>query len=429
MEIIAIFIAFFSLLLLGIPIAIVIGIVSLGYLFIVGGIPLELIPQRIFLGIDKYPMMAIPFFILAAEIMIEIKIIRSIINFADTLVGHIKGGLAHVNVVASFLFAGISGSAIADAAGLGSVEIPMMLAGGYPKRFSAAITAASSVIGPIVPPSVIFIIYALVAQNVSVAALLLAGFVPGILLAIGLMALCYWKATRWNVPLKERRARIKEIFLAFKEAFLPLLMPVILLGGILLGVFTATESAAVACAYGMFIGFFVLKRLTLRALPKIFLRASLIAGAVLWIVATANVLTWILTSLNIARILESFFLDLTSNPYVFLLVMNLLFLLIGCLLEGAAAIIIFTPILLPLAMSLGIHPVHFGVIVVLNLMIGVLTPPVGVVLYVISNVAKISIEELIKEIWPFVLAEIAALAFITYFPWLTLIVPKLCGLI
>ena len=429
MELIVIFLNFFFLLLLGIPIAFVIGIVSLGYLVIVGGIPLELIPQRIFMGIDKYPLMAVPFFILAAELMIEMKILKDLVNLAHALVGHLRGGLAQVNVVGSVFFAGISGSALADAGGLGPLEIAMMTEHGYPRAYSAAVTAASAMLGPIIPPSITVVIYAMVAQNVSVTALLMAGFVPGFLIALALMILNYFIAIKRNYPAAEKRASLKKLLIAFREAILPLLMPAILLGGMLLGIFTATEASSIACAYALFLGFFILRTLNLSALPGIFFRAGLTTGSVFLIMATCNVLTWILASLNLAPLTENLFKSISQNPYVFLFLINILFLILGCLLETAAAIIIFIPFLAPLATSLGIHPIHFGVVVIVNLMIGLITPPVGLVLYVTCNVARISLEELIKEVWPFVLVEIAALLILTYWPSGTLFIPKLFGLI
>jgi tripartite ATP-independent transporter DctM subunit len=429
MELLLIFVSFFSLLLLGIPIAFVIGIVSLGYLVIVGSIPLELLPQRIFMGIDKYPLMAVPFFVLAAELMIEIKILKQLVNLAHALVGHLKGGLAQVNVVGSVFFAGISGSALADAGGLGPLEIAMMTEKGYPRAYSAAVTAASAVLGPIIPPSITVVIYALVAQNVSVTALLMAGFVPGFIIAIALMVLNYFIAIKKGYPAAAKRASLRELLLAIWSALLPLLMPAILLGGMLLGIFTPTEAAAVACAYALFLGFFVLRTLKLRTLPAVFIRAGLTTGSVFFIMATCNVLTWILASLNLAPMMETLFKSISSNPYVFLFLINILFLILGCLLETTAAIIIFTPFLAPLAASLGINPIHFGIVVIVNLMIGLITPPVGLVLYVTCNVARITLEELIREVWPFVVVEIVALGIITYWPAATLSIPRLFGLI
>ena len=429
MELALIFASFFFLLLLGIPIAFVIGIVSLGYLVIVGGIALELLPQRIFMGIDKYPLMAVPFFILAAELMIEIKILKRLVGLAHALVGHLKGGLAQVNVVGSVFFAGISGSALADAGGLGPLEIAMMTEHGYPRAYSAAVTAASAVLGPIIPPSITVVIYALVAQNVSVTALLMAGFVPGFIIAIALMVLNYFIAIKKGYPAAAKRASLRELLIAFWNALLPLLMPAILLGGMLLGIFTPTEASAVACGYALFLGFFVMRTLKLGTLPAVFIKAALTTGSVFLIMATCNVLTWILASLNLAPMMETLFKNISSNPYVFLLLINILFLILGCLLETTAAIIIFTPFLAPLATSLGIHPIHFGIVVIVNLMIGLITPPVGLVLYVTCNVARITLEELVREVWPFILVEILALIVITYWPTATLFVPRLFGLI
>jgi len=305
----------------------------------------------------------------------------------------------------------------------------MMTEKGYPKGFSAAVNAAAAIMGPIVPPSVTFVVYALVAQNVGVTALLMAGFVPGALIAITLMIYCYAVALKKNFPLRERMAALKEILIALKNAAFPLFMPIILLGGMLGGIFTATEAAAVASGYGLFVATIVLRKLPLKSIPGVFLRTALTTSGVFWIMATANVLTWILASMNLAPKMEQIFLGISHNPLVFLLMINILFLILGCLLESASAIIIFVPILAPLAINhYGIHPVHFGVVVVLNLMIGLLTPPVGLVLYVMCNVAKISLEELVREVWPFIIVETTVLVMITYLPWLVLVVPRLFGL-
>lgn len=428
MDLLALFLSFLVFLVLGMPIAFAIGVLALGHLVIVGGIPLELIPQRVFLGIDKYPLMAIPFFILAGEILVESEILQDIVNFADTLVGHFKGGLAHVNVVANFFMAGISGSALADAAGLGAVCIPMMTQKGYSLGFASALTAAAAVMGPIVPPSVTFVVYALVAQNVSVTALLFAGIIPGAFVGLALMIYIYAMAIRKNFPQRAKRASAADMIASVRKGMLPLFMPVILLGGLLTGVFTATEAAAVASGYGLILSTFVLRKLKGAQLIKVFYQTALTTSGVFWIMATANVLTWILTSMNLATVAREFFMETTNNPWIFLALINVLFLILGCLLESASAIIIFVPILAPIAYALGIHPVHFGVVIVLNLMIGLLTPPVGLCLYVVCNVAKISLEELIKEVWPFIIVEIVVLLLITYFPSLSLAIPRLLRL-
>ncbi len=429
MALIWIFVGFFLLLILGIPIAFALGIVSAGYLIIAGGIPLDLIPQRIFAGIDKYPLMAVPFFILAAELMIEIKILKYIVDLAHALVGHFRSGLAQVNVLNSVFFAGISGSAIADVGGMGPLEIAMMTEYGYPKPYAAAVTAASAMLGPIIPPSIAVIVYCLVVSEASVSALLMAGFVPGFMIAFALMITNYVIARKRNYAAAEKFVGFRKLLIALRNAILPLLMPAILLGGILLGVFTPTEAAAVACAYALFLGFVVLRTLRLKALPGIFYRAGLTTGAVFLIMGTCSALGWILASLQLAPVVEKLFRSISSNPLVFLLLVNIFLLMVGCLLEGTAAIIIFMPFLAPLAHSLGIHPIHFGIVAIVNLMVGLITPPVGLVLYVTCNVARIPLEELLREVWPYVVVEIIALLILTYYAPATLFVPKLFGLI
>lgn len=419
-----ILLGFILLLLLGIPVGFAIGVLSTST-FIILGKSLLTIPQKMFTGIDIFTFLAIPLFILAGQIMNASEISKRILTFSNNLVGHITGSLSLVNVLASMLFAGLTGSAVSDAAGLGSIEIPMMLKGGYDLDFSAAITAASAVLGPIIPPSVVMILYAIIAGNVSVSDMFLAGYIPGILLGLSLMVACYFISKKKKYPKKEHRAGLKEMIISFYQTLPALFMPIIILGGILSGVFTATESAAIAVLYAIIVAIFFLKTLKFRDLPSIFLETAKTTSSVLFIVAVSTVLAWILTVMQLPQRMAAYFLSYANTTFLFLLFSNILLLITGCLLDLTAGLIIMVPILSPVATLLGINPLHFGMVVVLNLCIGLITPPVGMVLFVTSNVAKISLGRIFKAIMPFVVVEILVLFLITYVPVLTTFVPKL----
>jgi len=411
---------------LGIPVAFCLALTSLVVLLVIGDVPLHLIPQRMFTGMDSFPLMAVPFFILAGDLMNAAGITDRIVRFATVLVGHIRGGLAHVNIVASMFFAGISGSAVADTAAMGSIIIPAMEKDGYDKTFSAAVTAASSVIGPIIPPSIPVVIFALVG-SVSVGGLFLAGILPGVLIGLGLMGVSYFLAKKHNYGTKKPLASLKEMVQATIGAIIPLLMPIIILGGILSGVFTPTEAASVAVAYAILVGFFVLRTLKVRDLPQIFFGSMVTTSTILLVMATANIFTWILGTEQIPQALAAAITSLTTNPLVLLLLINILLLMVGCFLEGLAAIIIMVPILLPLATQAGIDPIHFGIVVVMTNVIGLITPPLGLCLFVVCSVAKVDLMRLIKVITPFLLVELVALLIVTYMPAIALWIPRLFG--
>jgi len=406
---------FLLTLIIGIPISFVLGITSLAALLVWGKVPFDLISQRMFTGVDSFPLMAIPFFMLAGLLMNEAGITKPLIDFADSIVGKIKGGLAHVNIVASMFFAGITGSAVADASALGSILIPTMVEQGYDRDYSGAVCAAASVIGPIIPPSIVMVVYAMTA-GVSIGGLFMAGIVPGILLGLSLMVVAYIYAIKRNYSSRKDSISFFKFVSICKRAILPLLMPIIILGGILFGFFTPTEAAAVAVAYAFFIGLFVTKKLKIVNIPKIFIEAGVSSSVVLFIISTANVFSWILATQQVPQKMSNLILSLSSNTWVILLLLNILLLIVGCFLETSAAILIFVPILVPVMNVLGIHPLHFGIIVVLNLCIGIITPPLGVCLFVASTVANIEFESIVKSIWPFLLAEIVVLIIITYLP-------------
>ena len=421
-------VSFFVALALGIPIAFVMGITALAALFALPGVPLHLIPQRLFTGMDSFPIMAVPFFILGGDLMNAAKITDRIIDFSKLLVGRIRGGLGHVNIVGSMFFAGISGSAVADASCLGSILIPAMEKDGYEVHYASAITASAAVIGPIIPPSIPMVVLALVA-NLSVGALFLGGVLPGVFIGLGLMAVNYVISRRRRYARVEEPLSLKKLIHTLFGAIIPLLMPLIIMGGILSGVFTPTEAASIAVAYALFVGFFVLRTLTLKDLPRIFFRSTVATSTILIVMAMANAFSWILATQQIPQQVSQFIFSISKNPYVILLLINIFLLIVGCFLEGLAAIILIVPILMPVVTQLGIHPIHFALVVVVNLMIGLLTPPLGLCLFVVCGISKIKLGPLFKEVFPFLIVEIAILFVITYMPWFTLTLPRLFKLL
>ncbi len=418
---------FIACLAIGVPIAFCLGIASIAILYL-KNIPLLVIAQRMFTGIDSFPFMAIPFFILAGELMNKSGITSKLVKFSDLFVGHIKGGLSHINIVASMFFAGITGSAVADTSAIGSMLIPAMIEKGFDVDFSAAVTASSSVVGPIIPPSIPMVIFALLSGQ-SVAALFLAGFLPGILLGLSLLVVSYIISVKKNYPKREEKIRFNDFIISCLNAIVPLLMPLIILGGILSGVFTATEASAIAVVYSLIIGFLVYRNLKLKDLYNVFVATAKTTGVVFLVIACANIFTWLLSVEQVPQLMANIFKEHISSPIMFLLVLNIMLLFLGTFMEGTAAMIITVPLFLPIAVSYGVHPVMFGVIVVLNLMIGLITPPVGLCLYVASGIAKISLEKISRAVIPFLIAEIVTLLIVTYWPFLTLWLPKILGYI
>ncbi|TDY61226.1 C4-dicarboxylate transporter DctM subunit [Aminivibrio pyruvatiphilus] len=411
---------------IGIPLALVLGMTGMAVIFAMG-VPMQLVAQRMFAGIDSFPLMAVPFFILAGDLMNRGGTTARIIAFADSLVGHIRGGLAHANILASMIFAGISGSAVADTSAIGSIMIPSMEKNGYDVDFSAAVTATSSVIGPIIPPSIIMVIYG-VSVNVSVGGLFAAGFIPGILMGIALMIVVYRVSKKRNYP-KSEGFSSKRVAHEFRSSIWALMAPIIILGGILGGVFTPTEAAAVAVIYAFFVGKFVFREITWRDLPHILFQSGITTGAVLLIISMANVFAWVIAANQIPVKLSSMFLSATSNPYVFLLIVNILLLIVGMFMETGAAIILLAPILAPIAVKLGIHPLHFGFMMVLNLAIGMATPPVGVCLFVSCGITGLSLERVSAASMRFVAALLGVLLLVTYVAPISLFLPRMLGFI
>jgi len=424
-----IFIVLLIFIFLGFPIAFAIGIAAMSYLLLTNNLAnLIVIPQVMFTSLDVFPFLAIPGFILAGELMTETKITNILVEFSKKLVGFFPGGLAHVNILASIFFAGISGSSLADAAALGPLEIPMMIKGGYSKEFSAAVTAASSVIGPIIPPSISIVIYALIAGNVSIGAMFLAGYLPGILLGIALMIYCYIYARIKNVGISEK-ANAKKIIHYLKTALVPLGMPIIIMGGILGGIFTATEASVAAVFYALIVGFFILKTLKMSDLPRIFYKAGITSSVASIMVAMAKGLAYFLTEQEVIQKISLTVMNYCSTKEIFLLSVVFIFLLTGCFFDVASGMIITVPILLPIAMEFGIDPIHFGIITTLGLSMSVITPPVGPGLFICSKLADVSFGILSKEIMPFIIIETIVLFTVVYWQNFVMFLPRLFGFV
>ncbi len=426
---ISVAVVFFAFLALGVPIGFTIGFAGLTGLFLMGsGASLfGMAPLQYFSGLDMFTLMAMPFFIFAGEIMNKAGITQRLVRFANILVGNVRGGLAHANILASVFFAGMTGAAVSDTAAIGTMLIPAMKDDGYDLDFAAAVTAASSIIGPTIPPSNMMVIYGSL-MNVSIAGLFAAGFLPGILLAILLMIMAAFISWKRGYP-KGIKTTFKEKIVGFKDAIIPLLMPVIILGGILSGIFTPTEAAAVAVLYAVVIGFFVLKSLKVLDLLPMLTKTARITGVVFLIIGTASILSWVLAINQVPQAIATFLLATTGNPKLILLMILILMLIVGMFMDIAAALIILGPILHPIAMSMGMQPIHFGIIMVLSLNIALMTPPVGACLFVACSISKLSLAQLSKAIWPFIIMEVIALFLVAYIPEISLLIPRLMGLI
>lgn len=385
-----------------------------------------LLYRNVYEGMNSFPLMAIPFFMLAGELMNRGGISARIVGFAQAMVGHLRGGLAQVNVVDSMLFAGISGSAVADVSALGSIIIPQMEKKGYPRPFAAAITAASAIIGPIIPPSGIMIIYAYVMGE-SVAALFLAGIMPGILIGVALMITIKLMAGRFGLPEALPRASWGEAGRAGAQAFWPLLTPVLLMGGILSGVFTPTEAAAVAVGYSFVISIFVLKTLTWRDVPGVLTRAGITSSVVMLLVGAAMAFKTVAALAHTPELLAATLLGITENPLLLLLLVNILLFIVGMFLDAGPAIIILGPILAPIFTQMGVDPVHFAIVMTVNLTVGLLTPPMGLVLFATSAVSGLRVETVARAVMPFLAVEFLVILLITYIPAISLTLPRLAG--
>jgi TRAP-type C4-dicarboxylate transport system permease large subunit len=452
----------------GLPVAIAMAGSSLLYILLSGNLPPFAVVHRMIGGIDSFPLLAVPFFILAGNLMNNAGVTNRIYNFALALVGWLKGGLGHVNVVGSVIFAGMSGTAIADAAGLGTVEIKAMKDHGYDLEFAVGVTAASATLGPIIPPSLPFVIYAMMA-NVSVGALFLAGILPGVLMALLMMVTVAYFAHKhgWGGDVKFSRTRfggalielaiviawplltwalvaklglpaqpvvLGAIVLIFVldrifrfQAVLPIMTPVLLIGGMTTGLFTPTEGAIAASAWALFLGLVWYRTMNIKQFVKVSLDTVETTATVMFIVAAASIFGWMLTATGVTAQIAEWVLAVTKEPWLFLLMANLLMLFVGCFLEPTAAITILVPILLPIARQLGVDPVHFGLVMVLNLMIGLLHPPMGMVLFVLARVAKLSVERTTMAILPWLVPLLGSLVILTYVPQIVLWLPRTMG--
>jgi len=411
-----------GLMLLGMPLFLTMASSCLVYLMANGEILLS-VPQRLTAAANSFPLLAAPFFMLTGMAMNTAGITHRIYDFAECLVGRFRGGLAHVNVIGSVIFAGMSGSAVADAAGLGTIEIKAMTDEGYPRPFAAAVTAASATIGPIIPPSVPLLIYGVLA-DVSIGRLFLGGFIPGLLMAAALMVMIRWMAQKRGFG-AHPAPTLREFVTRTRKAFLSLMTPVILFGGMLIGVFTPTEAAFAAAVYALTLGVVIYREIRWRDLPRIFLETVETNAVVLMLVMTASLMGWVLARAQVPQQLGAWILGTTRDPLYILLMINVFLLIVGCFMEALAAMIILVPVFMPVIQSVGIDPVHFGLVMVLNLMIGTLTPPVGIVLFVVARVAKLPFEVVTRATAPFLVPLIAVLALITVFPELVLWLPRL----
>lgn len=427
MEILLVFVGvLFVLFLLGASIPWAIGITSVIVLIVEGSLSLVSIgtvAQKVVAGTNNFTLLAIPFFLLAAKMMNAGSITRKIFRFANSLVGWIPGGLAHANIVASILFAGMSGAAVADASGLGTIEVEAMKNEGFDADFSAAVTASSSTIGPIIPPSIPLVMFG-VAGGVSISKLLIAGLIPGILMGILMMIVSFIVAEKRGYP-KRDFPKFKEFLHLAIDAFFPMLTPVILIGGIILGVFTPTEAAAVAAAYAFILTVFVYREISAKQLYQVLKEVVRETAAIMIIVAVSNLFGYLLVKTQIPNTIINGLLNITSNKVILLLIINAFLLIIGCFMETNAAILILAPILLPITTIMGLDPVQVGVIMILNLMIGLLTPPIGMVLFATSRVSNVSIEKIIRELKPFYVVLVLALMVVTFIPQVSIWLPNI----
>jgi len=419
----ALLVGFLLLLVIGVPVAIALAGSSLIYVMLEGVQPHLVVLHRMIGGIDSFPLLAIPFFIMAGSLMNSAGITNRIYDFALALVGWLKGGLGHVNVVGSVIFAGMSGTAVADAGGLGNIEIKAMRDHGYSVDFAVGVTGASSTIGPIIPPSLPFVIYGVMA-NASIGKLFAAGVIPGLVMALTMMIMVtYYAHTRgWH---RDTNFSIVKLWTTFKRAFLPLLTPIILVGGMTTGVFTPTEAAIAATAYAIILGMGIYRTLSIKKLIKVSMETAETTAIILLIVAGASIFGYLITLTKVTDNVSALVLSITTQPWAILLLVNVFLLIVGCFMETIASITILVPVLLPLMDKIGVDPVHFGLVMVLNLMIGLLTPPVGMVLYILARVAGISFERTTKACLPFLIPLLVSLALVTYWPSMVMFLPNL----
>jgi len=417
---------FAVLALLGMPLAFALGFASLGGLAI-SDIDFIIMPQRMMHAVDNFPLMAIPLFMLAGELMVEAGIMIRLVNFANSVVGRLHGGLAHVTILSGTLLAAVSGAAVASASALGSTLVPV-LRKQYPDGYSSAVIASASNLGAIIPPSNAMIVYALMAgSSVSIGGLFMAGVVPGIILAVAFMALSSYLSRERGFPLTGEKFNLRNVLVQTRKAFIIFMMPIIIVGGIVGGIFTATEGAAIAVMYAVAIGFLVTRELKVSALPKVCFRAAVGAAMVAALIAFASTVTFIFTIDLVPLKLSQLMQEFTQNPMVFILLVMAMLVVVGMFLESNAAYIMLVPLFAPIALTYGIDPLYFGLLFVLNLVIGMMTPPVGVLLFVMCGITRISITELIHNVWPYIGVQYAVLVLCVAFPSIVLTLPRFLG--
>ena len=415
----------FVLCLVGIPICFSLGLVSI-FGMVQGATPMIVVIQRLFTGADSTALIAIPLFILAGGLMVQGGISNRIVSFADALIGHFPSGLALVSILACMFFAAITGSAIAATAAIGGIMIPIMREKNYEDTFSAPLIACGGSIGPIIPPSIPLLLYGTMA-NVSVGKLFIGGFIPGIIMGVGLMIYSYFVGKKRHYVGREKKASREEILRTGKDALLALIMPIIIIGGILSGIFTATESGAIACAYAIIIGGLVYKELKLENMFRLFVDCAKSTGQVLVVVACASLFTWVITVAQVPQTVSALLSDSIHSRVILLLVINIILLIAGTFIDTTSALVIFTPLFLPLVQAMGIDLIHFGLVMAVNLTIGMCTPPLGVCLFVAGSIAKVSLKEQMKDLLPMLGVLLVVLLIITYIPQTVTFLPNLVG--
>ena len=419
-------VGFMLIALMGLPIAFAMGLSAIVAIWL-SGIDISIIPQRMMYSVNSFPLMAIPFFMLSGELMIKAGIIERLISFANALVGRVRGGLAHVTMLSGAGLATVSGTAVSDASALSAILVPS-LSKIYDKGFATAIVAAAANLGPIIPPSAAMIVYAFMAgPSVSVGGMFMAGVVPGILITIGFMLLCSWIAQKRGWETTGEPFQFKRLFIELRRSAIVLLMPLIIIGGIIGGAFTATEGSAISVIYALILGFFITRTLKISDLPRILVRAAITTAVVGALIAFASVITYLMTVDLMPQKLSALLFALTKDPLVYLILVALLLFVVGMFLESNSAYIMLVPLLHPIALQYGIDPLHFGFLFVLNLVIGMLTPPVGVVLFVVCGVTGIRMRELVANIWPFVALMYAVLFLCMFFPAIVTTLPRSMG--
>lgn len=417
-------IAFAVLLLIGVPIAYVLGLTTVIYIMATDNINLMLtVPQRLYSGMENYGLLAIPLFMLAGELMNQGGITTRLVDVAKKFIGHYRGGLAYVNVIANMILAAIIGSATAQIAMMSRTMVPEMEKAGYSKPFSTATTAAAGLLGPIIPPSMMFIIYG-VGSGVSIGDMFLAGVVPGILIGVSFMIVIAFVGMKQQWPVQPK-STFSEKMTSLIRVLPALAVPVIIIAGILTGVFTATESAAFASLVAFIVGLFVYRELNLKNIPSILTNTAISTAVITILIAMANIFGWMLSFEQVPQAIASGMVNLTDSPFVFLLLVNLFLLVVGMFMDGIAALIILVPIFMPILPNYDVDPIHFGIIICINLVIGLLTPPVGSGLFIASSITKVSIGELVKALWPFLIISLVVLLILTYVPALSLWLPNL----